>query len=73
MLCFPIKDNPIETVHPKSDVSWLREQHFKSKEKLSTVVLVGFKILKEYAKKRRAVEKSPSRQMQYNYSRISRK
>ena len=35
-------------------------QHFKSKEKMSTITAVGFKTLKEYAKKWTAVEKGPS-------------
>ena len=35
-------------------------QHFKSKEKVSTTTSVGFKTVKEYAKKWTAVEKGPS-------------
>ena len=35
-------------------------QHFKSKEKMSTITAVDFKTLKEYAKKWTAVEKDPS-------------
>ena len=60
MLCFPGMNNPILTFHPESDVCWLSEQHFKSKEKVSTITSVGFKTLKEYAKKWAAVEKGPS-------------
>ena len=48
------------TLHPRSDVCWLREQHFKSKEKVSTITSVGFKTVKEYAKKWTAVEKGQS-------------
>ena len=59
MLCSPTMDNPILTLHPQSDVSWLCEQHFKSKEKVSTRTSVCF-TLKEYAKKWTAVEKGPS-------------
>ena len=57
MLCFPRMDNPILTLHPQSDVCWLCEQHFQSKEQLSTITYVGFKALKEYAKKWTAVGK----------------
>ena len=60
MLCIPRKDNPILTLHPQSDVCWLCEQHLKSKKKVSTITSVGFKTLKEYAKKWAAVEKGPS-------------
>ena len=57
MLCFPRMDNAILTLLPQSDICRLCEQHFKSKEKVSTITLVGFK---EYAKKWTAVEKRPS-------------
>ena len=60
MSCFPRMGNPILTLHPQSDVCWLCEQHFKSKEKVSTITSVGFKTLKEYAKKWTAVEKGSS-------------
>ena len=50
-------DNPMLTLHPQSDVCWLCEQHFKSKEKLSIITSVDFKTHKEYAKKWTAVEK----------------
>ena len=59
MLCFPRMDNPILTLHPQFDVSWLCEKHFKSKEKVSTITSVGL-TLKEYAKKWTAAEKGPS-------------
>ena len=61
MLYFPRIDDPILTLHPQSDVCWLCEQHFKSKEKVSTITSVGFKTLKEYTKKWTAVEKDASR------------
>ena len=51
MLCFPRMDSPILTLHSQSDVCGLCEQHFKSKEKLSTIMSVGFNTFKEYAKK----------------------
>ena len=60
MLCFPRMDNPILTVYSQSDVCWLCEQHFKIKEKVSTITSVGFKTLQEYAKKWTAVKKGPS-------------
>ena len=60
MLCNPRRDNPILTLHPQSDVCWLCEQHFKSKQNVSTMASVGFKTLKEYAKKWTAVEKGQS-------------
>ena len=44
-------DTPILILHPQSDVSYLGEQHLKSKEKVSTKTSVDFKTLKEYAKK----------------------
>ena len=53
-------DNLILTVHPQSNVYCLCEQHFKSKEKVSTITSLCFNTLKEYAKKRTAVEKGPS-------------
>ena len=31
-------DNPTLNLRPQSDVSWLCEQHIKSKEKLSTIM-----------------------------------
>ena len=52
--------NPILTLHPQSDGCWLCEQHFKSKEKLSTIMSAGVNTLKEYAKKCTAFEKGPS-------------
>ena len=52
-------DNPILTLYPQS-ICWLCEQHFKIKEKVSTITSVGFKTLKEYAKKWTAVEKGQS-------------
>ena len=60
MLYFPRMDNPILILHPKYDVCWLCEQHFQNKEQLSTITSVGFKTLKEYAKKWTAVGKVPS-------------
>ena len=60
MLCFPRMDNPVLTIHPQSDVCWLCKQHFKSKEKVSTKMSVGFKIFKKNATKWTAVEKGPS-------------
>ena len=42
-------DNPILTLHPQPDVSWLCEQNFKSKEKVSKITSLGFKTLKKYA------------------------
>ena len=60
MLRFPRMENPILTLHPQSDVCWLCEQHFKSKEKVSTITSRSFTTLKEYAKKWTAVEKCPS-------------
>ena len=53
-------DNPILTLHPQSDVCWLCEQYFKSKEKVSTITSVSFKSLKEYTTKWTAVEKGPA-------------
>ena len=52
--------NPILNLHPQSDVCWLCEQHFKSKEKVSTITSEGFKTLKEFAKKWKAVDKGRS-------------
>ena len=53
-------DNPILILHPQTDACWLCEQHFRSKEKASTITSVGFKTFKEYAKNWTAVEKGPS-------------
>ena len=53
-------DNSILTLHPQSEVSWMCEQHFRSKEKVSTITSVGFKTFKEYDKNWTAVEKGPS-------------
>ena len=50
-------DNPVLTLYPQS-ICWLCEQHFKIKEKVSTITSVNFKTHKEYAKKKwTAVEK----------------
>ena len=48
-------DNLILKLHQQSDVSWLCEQRFKSKEKVSTITSMGFKTLRGYGKKWTAV------------------
>ena len=53
-------ENRILTFHRQSDVCWLCEQHFKSKEKMSAITLVDFKTLKKHAKRWTTVEKVTS-------------
>ena len=60
MFYFPRTDNPIVSLYPQSDLCRLCEEHFKSKEKVSTIRSVGFRTLKEYATKWTAVGKGPS-------------
>ena len=53
--------NPILTLYPQSDGCYLCQQHFKYKEKLSTITSqILFNTLKEYAKKWVAVKKGSS-------------
>ena len=52
MSCFPRMDNPLLTIYQHFKAT----QHFKCKEKVSTIASVGFKTLKEHARKWTAVK-----------------